>query len=115
MGEHMNRFDKVCIGIAALSLFVHGCCNIGCKYDLRKYPTPLVNQQGGPGHIWNPECASGDIFDKVVPPGYQTPANPVVPKPLPAGPVAPTRAELNPPTWNDPLRGGAVPVSGSQP
>lgn len=103
----MSRFDWLCAGLAAGCLALQGCCNIGCKYDLRKYPTPVFSQQGGPGHIWNPECASGDIFDKVVPPGYNTPPNPAPqPAKLPVGPPT-AKAELSPPAWNDPLRGGS--------
>lgn len=89
-----------------------GCANIGCKYDLRKYPTPIVvKNEGHHTHQWNPDACGSDGFDRMTLPGYgkeplPQPTAPSAPKPLPVGPVK--AAELSPPSWNDPLRGGTV-------
>ena len=106
-----NRVFFVVFALALMLQALSGCCNIGCKYDLRKYPTPIASPAHTPVHLWNPECnSSTDLFDKLLPPGYNAPqAAPVAPKPLPVGPVKAT-AELQAPNWSDPLRGGA-PVS----
>ncbi len=102
-------FDRVWIGVALFSgglCLCVGCANVGCKYDCRKYPTPIVAPPPTHAHIWNPEtCDKNDGFERMLPPGYQTqpPLNRDVPKPMPVGPA---KAELSPPTWNDPLRGG---------
>lgn len=96
---------------AAAVTLLEGCCNIGCKYDLRKYPTPITSPATHPVHLWNPDCnSSGDLFDKVLPPGY---SNTNVPAPAPAkmpvGPTTPKAEAPSVPSWNDPLR-GPVPV-----
>lgn len=112
-----NRFYLVTLCVALVGC---GCCNVGCKYDLRKYPTPIINSQQTTHprtHIWNPDASSKDCFDQILPPGYTntatTPAaaappagaSPTVPKPMPVGPAA-TRTELGVPGWNEPIRTG---------
>lgn len=99
--------------LPAALVVAEGCCNIGCKYDLRKYPTPITAPSTHPVHLWNPECGtSNDIFDKVLPPGYSNTnvSPPPPPAKLPVGPTVPKVEAPTVPSWNDPLR-GSVPAN----
>lgn len=104
----MNRFDACWFGVAVMALCCQACCNIGCRYDLRRYPTPIMSGGTPRAHLWNPDACATDAFDKLIPPGYQnTAATAAPPAKLPVGPAVP-KAELQPPVWSDPLRGGAT-------
>lgn len=104
--------NRVSIVLCVSCVILEGCCNIGCKYDLRKYPTPIM--AGGTAHMWNPDACNEDTFGKIVPPGYNAPpsAGPGLkptaapPAPLPIGPSGSGKVSVEGPTWNDPLRGG---------
>lgn len=107
----MRLFNRIFWGTVVLAGFGGGCCNIGCKYDLRKYPTPIMSQGKPTTHLWNPEGCSSDLFDKLLPPGYSntatTPAATATPpSPLPKGPASPSPSKVTvlPPDFSRPLR-----------
>lgn len=64
-----------------------GCANVGCRYDLRKYPTPIVF---GQGTLFNADipCA-GDTFGRMVPSGYSLAQSPIASFASPTLPVSP--------------------------
>ena len=82
----MSRSKLLTVGICLLSVVAQcGCTCIGCRYDLRKYPTPVFASTSKPTqHQWNPNpCADG--FDSFSVPGWdKKPSAPA--QPLPVGP-----------------------------
>lgn len=61
-------YARIIVSGALSALSAVGCCNMGCRYDLRKYPTPLVF--GGTGTLVNADNPCADNFGRFVPPGY---------------------------------------------